>query len=89
MGEISKPVTGALEGFEAASGARDTDEGRITRVRAVGDGLEEGRPLQAVVGVEVEDVDVAVAIHSLEDGLVCSEVREAEEWGHLIEQQVG
>lgn len=88
MREVLKPVTGSSEDFQVASGSGDTNEGRITGIGALSDGLKERRPLQAVIGVKVEDVDLAVVINRLEDCLVWGEVREAEEWGDLVEGQV-
>lgn len=63
----------------------DLDRGGVGKVGAVGDGLEEERPLEAVAGVEIEDVDRVAVSDGFEDGLVGGEVREAEERGELVE----
>lgn len=74
---------------EVGSGAGYLDGWRVGEVGAVGDGLEEKRPLEAMTGVEVEDMDRAVVVDGFEDGLVGCEVGEAEEWGELVEGEDG
>lgn len=93
--EVEAEAEGIGEGLEAAAcleeegevgpGAGDSNGRRVGEVGAVGDGLEEERPLEAVASVEVEDVDRGPVLDGLEDGLVGGEVGEAEERGELVE----
>jgi len=69
----------------------DPDLGRTEiGVRAVGDGLQERRPLHAVRGVEVDDVQAprAAASGSIQDRLVRRQVREPQERRDLVVRQV-
>jgi hypothetical protein len=88
-GEGAQAGAGTKERVTVSAGAGDSDLGRRAACGgAVGDRLEERRPLHAVRGVEVEDVDAARAVNGVEDGLVRRKVREPQERRDLIEGQV-
>jgi hypothetical protein len=70
-GEGAEAAAGAEEGVPVGAGAGDAHLRRSRgRVGAFGDRLQERRPLHAVRGVQVEDVDSARALDGVEDGLV-------------------
>lgn len=85
IGEGLEAAAGLDEEGEVGAGTGDSDGGGVGEVGAVGDGLEEERPLEAVAGVEIEDVERGAVPDGFEDGLVGGEVGEAEEWGELVE----
>lgn len=83
VGEFGEAVAGAAEEVEVGAGGGDAEGGG--RV-ALGDGLHERGPLDAVHDFEVEDVDGLLAgLYGFEDGLVSREVGEPDEWGDLVE----
>jgi len=90
-GEGAETVAGAEEHVAVGPSAGDPDLGRADRrVRAVGDGLQQRRPLHAVRGVEVHDVQPprAAAGGGVQDRLVGRQVREPEERRDLVVRQV-
>jgi hypothetical protein len=55
------------------------------RSRTHGEDLEEARPLQPLLDVEVDDVDAVVAVERAEHPLVEGEVQEARDRGDNVE----
>lgn len=87
--EGQEAVAGAGERVEIGAGGGDAEHGGRREKRTVGEGLHKGRPLDAVHDVEVEDVDGLVGlIDGFEDGLVGSEVSEADKRGNLVEGEI-
>ena len=64
-------------------GHREADVRRP--VVAVGEGVDEGRPLHAMRGAEVYDVHAFYPLEGLEDGAVGGQVAEAVEGRHVHE----
>lgn len=90
VGEGLEAAAGAPEDVEAGSGAGDANGRRgVLVVRALSDGLQKRRPLEAVGGIKVEDVDAGAAFDGLKNRLVRRQVREAQKRRDLVEGEVG
>lgn len=86
VSEFGEAVPGSNQGLQV--GAEGGDFQGWRRV-ALGYGLHEGGPLEAVHDVKVDDVDGLVAVDCFQDCLVGGEVAESYEWGYLVQGQVG
>uniref|UniRef100_A0A7C9ACV4 Uncharacterized protein n=1 Tax=Opuntia streptacantha TaxID=393608 RepID=A0A7C9ACV4_OPUST len=87
LGEVREPFPGGLERLHGGPEPGEPNKGRPPGPGC--EDVEEAGPLEPLHDVEVDDVDPVFPLEGLLDCLVCSEVREFDEWADAIEDLKG
>jgi hypothetical protein len=83
LSKRQKAIASSMEDVQIVTCGSNAKHGR--RVGALGKGLHQRRPLQAVHDVEVKDVDGLLPfVYGFQDGLVGCQMAEPYEWGYLV-----